>query len=204
MRSRNNIKIFDFNGVNVGKHCHVAGQGICHLWLPCFISFLFIFLVCVGICPVSNIGLIIFILLTNRASPILRFQAGSAITMECICVHKSIYSDYLFYRCILHKYIQLNRVVSWINVWTWLNNLSLSLTLSFKYYATKNCKGDFKFFQNIHEDRILFESYSLGVFWMITVYKIYWLWLVWSFNEIYLLRYDFLDRSLADLRRFRI
>ena len=37
------------------------------------------------------VGLIIFIPLTNRASPILRFQAGSAITMECICVHTYIY-----------------------------------------------------------------------------------------------------------------
>ena len=26
-----NIKIFDFNGVNVAKHWHVAGRGICHL-----------------------------------------------------------------------------------------------------------------------------------------------------------------------------
>ena len=47
-------------------------------------------------------GLIIFIPLTNRASPILRFQAGSAITMECICVHKYIYSDYIFYILQLH------------------------------------------------------------------------------------------------------
>ena len=44
----------------------------------------------------NELGLIIFIPLTNRASPILRFQAGSAITMECICVHKYIYSDYIF------------------------------------------------------------------------------------------------------------
>ena len=29
--SRKNIKIFDFNGVNVAKHWHVAGRGICHL-----------------------------------------------------------------------------------------------------------------------------------------------------------------------------
>ena len=35
MTSRKNIKIFDFNGVNVAKHWHVAGRGICHLWLPC-------------------------------------------------------------------------------------------------------------------------------------------------------------------------
>ena len=34
MTSRKNIKIFDFNGVNI--HWHVAGRGICHLWLPCF------------------------------------------------------------------------------------------------------------------------------------------------------------------------
>ena len=47
-------------------------------------------------------GLIIFIPLTNRASPILRFQAGSAITMECICVHKYIYSDYIFYILQVH------------------------------------------------------------------------------------------------------
>ena len=26
-----NIKIFYFNGVNVAKHWHVAGRGICHL-----------------------------------------------------------------------------------------------------------------------------------------------------------------------------
>ena len=26
-----NIKIFDFNGVNVSKHWHVAGRSICHL-----------------------------------------------------------------------------------------------------------------------------------------------------------------------------
>ena len=31
MTSRTNIKIFDFNGVNVAKHWHVAGRGICHL-----------------------------------------------------------------------------------------------------------------------------------------------------------------------------
>ena len=31
MTSRKNIKIFDFNGVNVVKHWHVAGRGICHL-----------------------------------------------------------------------------------------------------------------------------------------------------------------------------
>ena len=31
MTSRKNIKIFDFNGVNVAKHWHVAGRGICHL-----------------------------------------------------------------------------------------------------------------------------------------------------------------------------
>ena len=36
MTSRKNINIFDFNGVNVAKHWHVAGRGICHLWLPCF------------------------------------------------------------------------------------------------------------------------------------------------------------------------
>ena len=35
MTSRKNIKIFDFNGVNVAKHWHVAGRGICHLWMPC-------------------------------------------------------------------------------------------------------------------------------------------------------------------------
>ena len=35
MTSRKNIKIFDFNGVNVAKHWHVAGRGICHLRLPC-------------------------------------------------------------------------------------------------------------------------------------------------------------------------
>ena len=28
MTSRKNIKIFDFNGVNVAKHWHVAGRGI--------------------------------------------------------------------------------------------------------------------------------------------------------------------------------
>ena len=33
--ARKNIKFFYFNGVNVAKHCHVAGRGICHLWLPC-------------------------------------------------------------------------------------------------------------------------------------------------------------------------
>ena len=64
----------------------------------------------------TRVGLIICIPLANRASPILRFQAGSAITMECICVHTYMYSDYVFYRCVLHKYIQLNRVVSCINV----------------------------------------------------------------------------------------
>ena len=32
------IKIFDFNGVNVAKHWHVAGRGICHLWLPCYLA----------------------------------------------------------------------------------------------------------------------------------------------------------------------
>ena len=26
MTSRKNIKIFDLNGVNVAKHCHVAGE----------------------------------------------------------------------------------------------------------------------------------------------------------------------------------
>ena len=31
MTSRKNIKIFYFNGVNVAKHWHVAGPGICHL-----------------------------------------------------------------------------------------------------------------------------------------------------------------------------
>ena len=31
MTSRKNIKSFDFNGVNVAKHWHVAGRGICHL-----------------------------------------------------------------------------------------------------------------------------------------------------------------------------
>ena len=31
MTSHKNIKIFDFNGVNVAKHWHVAGRGICHL-----------------------------------------------------------------------------------------------------------------------------------------------------------------------------
>ena len=36
MTSRKNINIFDFNGVNVAKHWHVAGRGICHLWLPCW------------------------------------------------------------------------------------------------------------------------------------------------------------------------
>ena len=35
MTSQKNIKIFDFNGVNVAKNRHVAGQGICHLLLPC-------------------------------------------------------------------------------------------------------------------------------------------------------------------------
>ena len=28
------FKTFDFNGVNVANHWHVAGRGICHLWLP--------------------------------------------------------------------------------------------------------------------------------------------------------------------------
>ena len=71
MMSRKNIKIFYFNGVNVAKHWHVAGEvfaisdylvvacfmwfifclflacggrGICHLWLPvvaCFMWFIF-------------------------------------------------------------------------------------------------------------------------------------------------------------------
>ena len=36
MTSRKNIQIFDFNGVNVAKHWHVTGRGICHLWLPCY------------------------------------------------------------------------------------------------------------------------------------------------------------------------
>ena len=36
MMSRKNIKSCDFNGVDVAKHWHVAGRGICHLWLPCF------------------------------------------------------------------------------------------------------------------------------------------------------------------------
>ena len=31
MTSRKNINIFDFNRVNVAKHWHVAGRGICHL-----------------------------------------------------------------------------------------------------------------------------------------------------------------------------
>ena len=31
MTSRKYIKIFDFNGVNVAKHWHVAGRVICHL-----------------------------------------------------------------------------------------------------------------------------------------------------------------------------
>ena len=35
MMSRKNIKIFDFNGVNIAKHWHVAGRGICHHRLPC-------------------------------------------------------------------------------------------------------------------------------------------------------------------------
>ena len=35
MTSRKNINILYFNGVNVAKHWHVAGRGICHLWLPC-------------------------------------------------------------------------------------------------------------------------------------------------------------------------
>ena len=35
MTSRKNIKIFYCNVVNVAKHWHVAGRGICHLWLPC-------------------------------------------------------------------------------------------------------------------------------------------------------------------------
>ena len=39
MTSRKNINIFDFNGVNVAKHWHVAGRGICHLWLPCYMMF---------------------------------------------------------------------------------------------------------------------------------------------------------------------
>ena len=39
MTSQKNIKIFDFNGVNVAKHWHVAGRGICHLWLPCLYCF---------------------------------------------------------------------------------------------------------------------------------------------------------------------
>ena len=30
MTSRNNIQIFDFNGVNVAKHWHVVGRGTCH------------------------------------------------------------------------------------------------------------------------------------------------------------------------------
>ena len=25
--------------MNVAKHCHVAGRGLCHLWLPCFRMF---------------------------------------------------------------------------------------------------------------------------------------------------------------------
>ena len=31
MTPRKNIKIFDFNGVKVAKHWHVAGRGIYHL-----------------------------------------------------------------------------------------------------------------------------------------------------------------------------
>ena len=30
--------IFDVNGVNVAKHWHVAGRGICYLWLPCYLA----------------------------------------------------------------------------------------------------------------------------------------------------------------------
>ena len=36
MTSRKNIKIFYFNRVNVTKHWHVAGRGICHLRLPVY------------------------------------------------------------------------------------------------------------------------------------------------------------------------
>ena len=31
MTSRKNIKILYFNGVNIAKHWHMAGRGICHL-----------------------------------------------------------------------------------------------------------------------------------------------------------------------------
>ena len=33
--TKKKINFFDFNGVNVAKHWHVAGRGICHLWLSC-------------------------------------------------------------------------------------------------------------------------------------------------------------------------
>ena len=31
MTSRKHIKNLDFNGVNIAKHWHAAGRGICHL-----------------------------------------------------------------------------------------------------------------------------------------------------------------------------
>ena len=31
MTSRKNIQVFYLNGMNVAKHWHVAGRGICHL-----------------------------------------------------------------------------------------------------------------------------------------------------------------------------
>ena len=65
------------------------------------------------------IGLIICIPLTNRPSPILRFQAGSAITMECICVHK--YILYRLYILQVHITSTLGMRCPSINRWRVMN-----------------------------------------------------------------------------------
>ena len=67
-------KSFDFNGVNVAKHWHVAGRGSCHLWLPCYICIIAPCIECEP-CDIEN---------TKRCY----CNAGVCICLcLCVCLH---------------------------------------------------------------------------------------------------------------------
>ena len=129
----NNIQIFYFNGVNVANHWHVAGRGICHLWLPCWmLRSIFnnyalwsdnFFHGCVwwNIDKISSImGVLIMTALYDLISNV----------AWCIVVN-------LHHLEILYKYLLLLR---WIrqNIFSTQNTYSPSVRGEYVYFASKN------------------------------------------------------------------
>ena len=127
MTSRKNIKIFDFNGVNVAKHWHVAGRGICHLWLPCcicfdltclVISYMRFDLTCYFLCVFSLVLLFLVCVFT-------------CLVISCVCFDLSCYFLYafwlvlLFLVCVLLALLFLVCVLFWSVSLAWFVQISV-------------------------------------------------------------------------------